>query len=85
MPTYDYRCDTNNQTVEVTHRMNELMSTWGELCERAGIAPGDTAKDSPVSKLATGGNLVSKSNMGSGIEPACNTGGCCAGGMCGLD
>ena len=32
MPTYDYRCDTNGQVLEVSHRMSEPLSTWGELC-----------------------------------------------------
>ncbi len=85
MPTYDYRCETNNKVIEVSHRMSEMISTWGELCERANIDLGDTPADTPVKKLATGGNLVSRSSLGSGTEPACNTGGCCSGGMCGLD
>ena len=85
MPTYDYRCETNNQVVEVNHRMSDLITTWGDLCKQADIAPGDTPSNAPVNKLATGGNFVSHSNLGSGAEPACNTGGCCGGGMCGLD
>ncbi len=85
MPTYDYRCEANNKVIEVNHRMSQVITNWGELCEQAGIDPGDTPSDTPVSKLATGGNLVSRSNLGSGTEPACNTGGCCSGGMCGLD
>ena len=48
MPTYDYRCESNSRVVEVMHRMNEQMRTWGELCEKAGVAPGDT----PVIDLA---------------------------------
>jgi hypothetical protein len=85
MPTYDYRCETNSKVIEVNHRMSELISTWGELCERADIDPGDTPSNTPVNKLATGGNLVSRSSLGSGTEPACDTGGCCSGGMCGLN
>ena len=84
MPTYDYRCESNGRVVEVSHRMQEQLSTWGELCQRAGIDPGNTPTDLPVKKLATGGNLVSSSNIGSGPEPACGAG-ACAGGMCGLD
>ena len=83
MPTYDYRCTTNDRVVEVNHRMSEEIHTWGELCERAGIDPGDTPADAPVVRLATGGNFVS--TTGSGAEPACATGSCCPGGMCGLD
>jgi hypothetical protein len=85
MPTYDYRCESNNRTVEVSHRMSESLGTWGELCAKAGIEPGDTPASSPVIRLATGGNLISRSNLGSGTAPACSTGSCCPGGMCGLN
>lgn len=87
MPTYDYRCEANGQTVEVVHRMSEKISTWGELCDKAGIEMGKTAADTPVNRLATGGNLISSANRGSGFDPApaCDTGSCCAGGMCGID
>jgi len=85
MPTYDYRCDANGQVVEVSHRMSETIATWGELCERADVAAGDTPKASPVHRLATGGNLISSSSLGSGAAPACGSGGCCPSGMCGLD
>ncbi len=37
MPTYDYRCGANQQVVEVSHRMGEVLYSWGELCERAAI------------------------------------------------
>lgn len=87
MPTYDYRCDVNGRVLEVNHRMSESLSTWGELCERAGIAPDGTALDAPVHRMATGGNLISSANLGSGSAPApaCGTGACCPSGMCGLD
>lgn len=85
MPTYDYRCPANDRVVEVSHRMSENMATWGEICERLGMDAGDTPSDSPVVRLATGGNIVSSSSSGGGMEmPACNTGGCCGGGMCGI-
>lgn len=83
MPTYDYRCETNGRTVEVSHRMSDQLHTWGELCERASIAGGDTPADAPVQRMATGGNLVT--SLGSGAGPApCGTGNCCAGGYCGV-
>lgn len=87
MPTYDYRCDANGRVLEINHRMSEMVSTWGDLCQRAGIEPGDTPQDSPVHRLATGGNVISSSNMGSGTAPApaCGAGGCCPSGMCGLN
>ena len=87
MPTYDYRCDANGQTVEVIHRMSDQVTTWGELCEKAGMEPGETALDAPVHRLATGGNVISSNSMGSGTAPApaCSTGTCCPTGMCGLE
>jgi hypothetical protein len=87
MPTYDYRCDTNGQVVEINHRMSERLSTWGELCARAEIPCGDTPADAPVHRVANGGNLISSNSLGSGVAPApaCGTGGCCPTGMCGLN
>jgi hypothetical protein len=85
MPTYDYRCDANGQVVEVSHRMSETIAVWGDLCARAGFDLGETPADSPVHRLATGGNIISKNSMGSGIAPpSCGSGGCCPSGMCGF-
>jgi hypothetical protein len=83
MPTYDYRCEANGRIVEVSHRMNDVMKTWGELCEKAGIEPGDTPANAPVSRMANGGNVITGSSSGSPDLPPCASGGC-AGGMCGL-
>ncbi len=86
MPTYDYRCEANGRLVEVIHRMNDSLATWGELCAKAGIDPGDTPTDSPVVRMATGGNVIT-----GGIKaerapaPACSSGGCCPSGFCGLN
>jgi len=85
MPTYDYRCDVNGKVLEVSHRMSDTIVTWGDLCERAGVEPGNTPVDSPVQRLATGGNVVSSNNLGSGTAPACTTGSGCPGGACGLN
>ena len=85
MPTYDYRCDANGKVLEVSHRMSDTISTWGDLCERAGVEPGDTPADSPVHRLATVGSVISSNNLGSGSAPACTTGSCCPGGICGLN
>jgi hypothetical protein len=59
MPTYDYYCPANARTLEVWHGMNESLATWGELCVRAQIDPGDTPLDSPIERLSTGGNIIS--------------------------
>jgi hypothetical protein len=84
MPTYDYRCEANGLTVEVKHRISEEVYTWGELCSLAGIDTGDTAANAPVRRLATGGQVVKSGNLGDSA-PACNSGSCCSGGMCGLN
>lgn len=80
MPTYDYRCTANGQVIEISHGMHERLRTWGEVCARAGIAPGDIPAGSPVEKLITGTQVLR------GLTddlPSCGTGGC-GGGMCGL-
>jgi|TARA_B100001971_G_C17880737_1_gene377946 hypothetical protein len=85
MPTYDYRCGANQQVVEVSHRMGEVLYSWGELCERAGIEPGPTPVDSPIARLATGGNVVQRGALNNPETPPCAvTGNCCGGGGCGL-
>ena len=81
MPTYDYHCPANDKVVEVKHRISESVSSWGELCELAGIEPGDTPAETPVEKLITGGGIVKSKSMGS--EPPCVSGPCCGGGGCG--
>lgn len=82
MPTYDYRCESNGRTVEVRHGMSESIRTWGELCERARIEPGETPADSPVTRLITGGGIISESGSGEPM-PSCSTG-TCGTGFCGL-
>ena len=51
MPIYEYRCDANDTTLEVTHAMSVSVSNWGELCAIAGIELGQTPSGSPVEKL----------------------------------
>lgn len=51
MPRYDYMCDDNGQTVEVTHGISSKINTWGELCQLAGIESGDTSVDATVRKI----------------------------------
>jgi len=81
MPTYDYRCDANEQIVEVKHPMSMEVKNWGELCELADIEIGDTPANSPVKRLPTGGNIVSKSALKNNVPP-CASGPCCGGGAC---
>ncbi len=80
MPTYDYYCPSNDRTVEVVHRMAETLRTWGEVCERAGLEPGDTPADAPVERVITGAAGIVGGTYAGDPPPS---GGGCAGGMCG--
>jgi hypothetical protein len=56
MPYYEYHCASNGRTIEVRHGMNEVLSTWGQVAERAGAAlDGATVQatpaDAPVERL----------------------------------
>ncbi|MDX1811478.1 MAG: zinc ribbon domain-containing protein [Gammaproteobacteria bacterium] len=82
MPTYDYKCEANGQILEAKHKMNESISTWGELCALANIPLGDTPAEAPVVKLATGGQIVSSRNLGNSAQPACASGPCCGANSC---
>ena len=83
MPTYDYLCESNGVRLEVKHKIDETIGTWGELCRIAGIDAGDTPRETPVKKLITAAALVNRKAL-SNPEPACANGACCPGGACGL-
>ncbi len=53
MPRYDYYCEVNGRTVEVVHRIDERLSTWGEVCTAAGIDTGETRPDTSVRRVIT--------------------------------
>jgi len=77
MPTYEYYCEANGQTVDVIHLMSRELETWGEVCELAEIEVGETPRDSPVIRqLSAISSLIPKS----GNEPRGGSGGCCGGG-----
>jgi predicted nucleic acid-binding Zn ribbon protein len=86
MPTYDYVCPVNGRTVEVSHKMAEKISTWGELCRHAGIALDGTSSRAKVEKLMGASGVVHTGSLGSGYERPCDTGPCggggCGGGSC---
>ncbi|MGE0226731.1 MAG: zinc ribbon domain-containing protein [Acetobacteraceae bacterium] len=65
MPMYDYHCAANDRTVQVMHRITQDVTTWGEVCALAGIEPGDTPPDAPVSKVHLGANVVRRKALGS--------------------
>lgn len=77
MPTYDYRCSVNDTVVEVRHPMSYRVATWGELCEMAGIDPGNTDGFAPVERLANGGNVVRSHALKNAKLPECNPETCC--------
>lgn len=82
MPTYEYYCPANHQTLEVLHGMSTQLSTWGEVCERAGVDPGKTPHSAPVEKLLGAGMVIAKSRPAEDFNCG-NPGGCCGGG-CGI-
>jgi hypothetical protein len=84
MPSYDYRCEANQQVYEIKHSMSLHIHTWGELCEQAGISLGEITPDTPVTKLISGGGLVKSSSLKNPDAPPCMSGGGCPGGSCGL-
>jgi hypothetical protein len=77
MPTYEYRCPANGQTVEVSHAMSDSVRTWGDLCARASVEPGTTPAKSPVEKAVTlsfartGGRSGGEPNGGRACGPSC--------------
>lgn len=66
MPSFDFHCEANGQTVEVMLKMHEELRTWGELCARKNLPLGDTPADAPVTKVFTSAVVMDKSRMGSG-------------------
>jgi len=79
MSTYDYKCNTNGELVEVKHDLSELSITWADLCERSGYESSDT----PVTHLANGGQIVKRSNMDDSVLQGCDAGPRCGGRRCG--
>jgi len=60
MPRYDYHCPANGRTVEVEHGWKERLLSWGEVCVKAGIDPGDTPVGTPVLRLVGMPKIVRK-------------------------
>ncbi len=84
MPSYDYRCEADQQVYEVKHAMSQSISTWGELCEIAGIDLNAISPDTPVKKVISTGGVVKSSSLKNPEAPPCMTGGGCSGGGCGI-
>ena len=85
MPTYEYFCEANGQTIEVSHRMSERLTSWGELCQRSGTDPGRTAGPTPIRRLISASAVLSGKGSSSAEQAAnCDAGAACCGGGCGL-
>ncbi len=88
MPSYDYLCPANGRIVEVDHKMADRVTTWAELCRRAGLPLGGTPGEASVTRLITGGHVVHAGSLGSQRERPCDSGPCgapaCGSGMCAL-
>jgi predicted nucleic acid-binding Zn ribbon protein len=84
MPTYEYFCEANGETLEVSHRMSELLGTWGELCQRLGTAPGTTPARAPIRRLISQAAVLSGRGASAAAPAAnCDAGAACCGGGCG--
>jgi hypothetical protein len=59
MPTYVYFCEANGQTAELSHRISELLGTWGELCQQSGSASGQIPARSPTRRPISASALLS--------------------------
>lgn len=74
MPTYEYQCPANGQTVSVFHGISIKLQTWGEVCELASIGLGNTSQNEPVKRLIGKGTLFIK-RPGQTVKPV--SGSCC--------
>ena len=53
MPVYDYHCERNGRTVQVSHPLGTELTIWGEVCYAAQIPLGDTDPLSAVRRVIT--------------------------------
>ena len=53
MPTYDYFCEANGLTVEVSHPLDAELRYWAEVCYVAQIGLGDTDPMGSVMRVVT--------------------------------
>ena len=51
MPSYDYYCELNGETVEATHSIKDRISNWGELCYVTQHPLGEIDPLAPVRKV----------------------------------
>lgn len=48
MPRYDYYCEANGKTIEVSHSIKKVLTTWGEVCQAANTELDDTPASATV-------------------------------------
>jgi hypothetical protein len=63
MPTYEYHCPVNDKIVSVWHNMSSRITTWGELCEAAGLELEGISAATPVERLISGGQIIGSPNI----------------------
>jgi hypothetical protein len=51
VPRYDYFCPANGRVVEVRHGVDEKLTSWGDVCDRAALKEDVTARSEPVERL----------------------------------
>ena len=81
MAIYEYHCEANGRTVEVRHGMDEKLTSWGELAERAEIHLDGTPAGAPIQRLMSAGVAMTG---GSSSSPTPSAGPPC-GSACGCD
>ena len=85
MPTYDYFCEANGVTVEVSHPIRERLTTWGAVCGAAGIPVGDTLPGAQVTRLISRAGVIQSKVLRNPELPPCQTGApCCGAQRCGF-
>ena len=53
MPVYEYFCQSNGRTVELSHPLDADLSIWGQVCYVAQINLGETDPMAPVQRVLT--------------------------------
>lgn len=70
MPAYDYHCEANGRTVEVSHAMTTMLRTWGELCDAADLEMGDTPSETPLQRVFSAPLLAGSASANAAAGPA---------------
>ena len=84
MPTYDYRCEADDQLYEVKHAMSLSPKTWGELCDITGMDNKGIPKEAVVKKVLSTGGVVKSTSLKNPDMPPCMSGGCPGANACGV-